>query len=188
MEFIPLHIDGVATPFRGRPSSIQSEGLPSLASNFSYQLPESRLRNDIETDTSPLPDPRTFDSVHLWKYHTHYNTCILYFRYIFICILICNIFCLFVGTNETPPSDKVLQDLCGYIAHGKLYAKLGRVLGVQDNEIQRIKEEQRDDLKETAFQVLKRWRELKGTGATKSVLRQALNEIGLHNVQLKDDP
>lgn len=81
-----------------------------------------------------------------------------------------------------------MQDLCGYIAHRNHYARLGRVLGVEDNEIQRIKEEQRDDLKETAFQVLKRWRELKGTGATKSVLRQALNEIGFHNVQLKDDP
>ena len=185
MEYIPLHNDGVATPLRGRPSSIQSEGLPSLASNFSYQLPESRLRNDIETDTSPLPDPRTFDSVHLWKNQTNYMYITAIF---FICILICYIFHLILGTNETPPSDKVLQDLCGYIAHGKLYAKLGRVLGVEDNEIQRIKEEQRDDLKETAFQVLKRWRELKGTGATKSVLRQALNERGLHNVQLKDDP
>ena len=95
---------------------------------------------------------------------------------------------MFVGTNETPPSDKVLQDLCGYIAHRNLYAQLGRVLGVEDNEIQRIKEEERGQLKETAFQTLKRWREMKGTGATKSILRQALNDIGLPNVQLKDDP
>lgn len=162
-----------------RPPSMQSEDFPPLASNFSFHL-----GNDIETDAALLPDPRMFDSIHLWKIiHVYYISTIF-----FIFILICYIFHLILGTNETPPSDKVLQDLCGYIAHRNHYAHLGRVLGVEDNEIQRIKEEQRDDLKETAFQVLKRWRELKGTGATKSVLRQALNEIGLHNVQLKDDP
>ena len=155
-----------------RPPSMQSEDFPPLASNFSFHL-----GNDIETDAALLPDPRMFDSIHLWK--------IIHVYYIH---KICYIFHFILGTNETPPSDKVLQDLCGYIAHGNRYAQLGRALGVEDNEIQRIKEEQRDDLKETAFQTLKRWRELKGMGATKSVLRQALNGMGLRNVQLKDDP
>ena len=95
LPVIPLHKEEVAAPFRGRPSSIQSEGLPSLASNFSYQLAESGLRNDIETDASPLPDPRTFDSVHF----NHYNTCNIIFQLYFSSVYLKFVTFLFVCRN-----------------------------------------------------------------------------------------
>lgn len=86
------------------------------------------------------------------------------------------------------PNDRELQSLCDSIADNNKYARLGRELGVNDNEIKRIKEEQNSDLLETSFQTLKRWRELKGKGATKGVLRQALRNVGLRDDILKDDP
>lgn len=78
--------------------------------------------------------------------------------------------------------------MCDSIADNNKYARLGRELGVNDNEIKRIKEEQNSDLLETSFLTLKRWRELKGKGATKGVLRQALRNVGLRDDILKDDP
>lgn len=94
---------------------------------------------------------------------------------------------VFDSRSHEVPSDRELQGLCSSIAHNNLYARLGRELGVKDNEIKRIKEEQNSDLLETAFQTLKKWREMKGTGATKGVLRQALRTVGLGDGILKDD-
>uniref|UniRef100_K1PUQ4 Uncharacterized protein n=1 Tax=Magallana gigas TaxID=29159 RepID=K1PUQ4_MAGGI len=90
--------------------------------------------------------------------------------------------------SQEVPSERELQGLCDSIADNNKYARLGRELGVKDNDIQRIKEEQNSDLLETSFQTLKRWREMKGKGATKGVLRQALRNVGLPADILKDDP
>lgn len=90
--------------------------------------------------------------------------------------------------SQEVPSDRELQGLCDSIADNNKYARLGRELGVKDNDIKRIKEEQNSDLLETSFQTLKRWREMKGKGATKGVLRQALRNVGLPGDILKDDP
>ncbi|XP_061164158.1 uncharacterized protein LOC133173216 [Saccostrea echinata] len=89
--------------------------------------------------------------------------------------------------NEIP-SDKELQYLCPHIAHCNNYARLGRELGVEDSEIKRIKEEQHGDLRETAFQTLKKWRELNGQLATKFKLQCALARIGINGISLVDDP
>jgi hypothetical protein len=88
------------------------------------------------------------------------------------------------------PTDKELQRMCSDIAHDNHYARLGRELGVKDSEIQRIKEEQKGDLREVAFQTLKKWREMNGDSASKFALQQALKSIGLSDVcaLLKDDP
>ncbi|XP_048773236.1 tumor necrosis factor receptor superfamily member 10B-like isoform X2 [Ostrea edulis] len=88
------------------------------------------------------------------------------------------------------PTDKELQRICSDIAHDNHYARLGRELGVKDSEIQRIKEEQKGDLREVAFQTLKKWREMNGNSATKLTLQQALKNVQLSSVcaSLKDDP
>lgn len=88
------------------------------------------------------------------------------------------------------PTDKELQRICPDIAHDNHYARLGRELGVKDSEIQRIKEEQKGDLREVAFQTLKKWREMNGNSATKLTLQQALKNVQLSSVcaSLKDDP
>ncbi|XP_062580628.1 uncharacterized protein LOC134242537 [Saccostrea cucullata] len=85
------------------------------------------------------------------------------------------------------PSDKELQNICPDIAHSNIYTRLGRELGVEDSEIKRIKEEQNGDLQETAFQTLKKWRELNGKSATKSKLQYALKRVGMGNISLIDD-
>nr|APG29681.1 EDAR [Crassostrea hongkongensis] len=90
--------------------------------------------------------------------------------------------------SQEVPNDRELQCLCDSIADNNKYARLGRELGVKDNEIKRMKEEQNNDLLETSFQTLKRWREMKGKGATIGALRQAFRNVGLPDDILKDDP
>ncbi|XP_048773234.2 uncharacterized protein LOC125678665 isoform X2 [Ostrea edulis] len=71
-------------------------------------------------------------------------------------------------------TDAQIQNLCPELAAGNTYRRLGRMLGVRDNDIEIIREENRDDPKEAAFQTLKKWREVKGQEATKRRLREAL--------------
>ncbi|XP_061164970.1 uncharacterized protein LOC133173923 [Saccostrea echinata] len=82
------------------------------------------------------------------------------------------------------PTDRELQRICPHIAHNNHFTRLGRELGVRDSEIQRIKEEQRNDSLEAAFQTLKKWREINGNLATKMVLQEALRRVELSHVHM----
>ena len=61
--------------------------------------------------------------------------------------------------------------------------RLGRVLGVQDSELEQIKENYHGNILEQSFRILKRWLQTKGRGATYTVLAQALLD---RTVALKD--
>jgi hypothetical protein len=73
-------------------------------------------------------------------------------------------------------TDAQIQQLCPELAANNTYRRVGRMLGVRDNAIDIIKEENRGDSKEAAFQTLKKWREIKGKEATKRRLLEALRD------------
>lgn len=56
----------------------------------------------------------------------------------------------------------------------KQRCRLGRVLGVEDGELEQIKENYREDSLEQSFRILKRWMEIKGSHATYTALAKAL--------------
>ena len=56
----------------------------------------------------------------------------------------------------------------------KQRCRLGRVLGVEDGELEQIKENYREDSLEQSFRILKRWMEIKGSDATYTALAKAL--------------
>ena len=56
----------------------------------------------------------------------------------------------------------------------KQRCRLGRVLGVEDGELEQIKENYRENSLEQSFRILKRWMEAKGRDATYTALAKAL--------------
>ena len=56
----------------------------------------------------------------------------------------------------------------------KQRCRLGRVLGVEDGELEQIKENYRENSLEQSFRILKRWMEIKGSNATYTALAKAL--------------
>lgn len=84
-----------------------------------------------------------------------------------------------MGSNERTGTltDAELQRLCPALAAKNSYRRVGRMLGVRDRDIDIIREETRGDPKESAFQTLKKWTELKGNDATRQQLCLALGCI-----------
>lgn len=84
-----------------------------------------------------------------------------------------------LGSNERTEilTDAELQKLCPALAAKNSYRRVGRMLGVRDRDIDIIREETRGDPKESAFQTLKKWTELKGKDATRQQLCLALRRI-----------
>lgn len=84
-----------------------------------------------------------------------------------------------MGSNERTETltDAELQRLCPALAAKNAYRRVGRMLGVRDRDIDIIREETRGDPKESAFQTLKKWTELKGNDATRQQLCLALGCI-----------
>lgn len=84
-----------------------------------------------------------------------------------------------MGSNERTEilTDAELQKLCPALAAKNSYRRVGRMLGVRDRDIDIMKEETRGDPKESAFQTLKKWTELKGKDATRQQLCLALRRI-----------
>lgn len=84
-----------------------------------------------------------------------------------------------LGSNERTETltDAELQRLCPALAAKNTYRRVGRMLGVRDRDIDIIREETRGDPKESAFQTLKKWTELKGNDATRQQLCLALGRI-----------
>lgn len=83
-----------------------------------------------------------------------------------------------LGSNGTGTlTDAELQRLCPALAAKNAYRRVGRMLGVRDRDIDIIREETRGDPKESAFQTLKKWTELKGNDATRQQLSLALGRI-----------
>lgn len=83
-----------------------------------------------------------------------------------------------MGSNGTGTlTDAELQRLCPALAAKNAYRRVGRMLGVPDRDIDIIREETRGDPKESAFQTLKKWTELKGNDATRQQLSLALGRI-----------
>lgn len=84
-----------------------------------------------------------------------------------------------MGSNERTETltDEELQRLCPALAAKNAYRRVGRMLGVRDRDIDIIREETRGDPKESAFQTLKKWTELKGNDATRQQLSLALGRI-----------
>jgi hypothetical protein len=162
--------------------------MPPLPSDFRYSLTTNpNLReDDIEVDA----DPRMYINYVLKKYFNEFIYICNMYSYFNVLLSISYLLGRFISEFSEVPSDKELQRICSGIAHNNHYARLGRELGVKDSEIQRIKEEQKGDLLEAAFQTLKKWREMNGNSATKFALLQALKSIGLSDVcaLLKDDP
>ena len=56
----------------------------------------------------------------------------------------------------------------------KQRCRLGRVLGVEDGELEQIKEDYPEKSLEQSFRILKRWMEIKGSDATYTALAKAL--------------
>ena len=56
----------------------------------------------------------------------------------------------------------------------KQRCRLGRVLGVEDGELEQIKEDYPEKSLEQSFRILKRWMEIKGSDATYTALAEAL--------------
>lgn len=69
----------------------------------------------------------------------------------------------------------------------KQRCRLGRVLGVEDGELEQIKENYREDSLEQSFRILKRWMEIKGSNATYTALAKALLDrtVALQSVLVK---
>ncbi|XP_061164973.1 uncharacterized protein LOC133173924 [Saccostrea echinata] len=140
----------------------KTDSVPYLESNFTYELDTiPSVEKDMECDGNRLHSFKPADS------HLQHLQAYLQYTY-------CNFYVSESELKSEMLTDAQLQDLCPELAASNNYRRVGRMLGVRDNDIEIINEQNRGDPKESAFQTLKKWRELKGKQATKQRLREAL--------------
>lgn len=108
------------------------------------------------------------------------------FVYLFVCLIIYSL-CFFLVENvkqqEIRESD--LMNIAKEII--KKRYRLGRVLGVQDSDLEQIKEDYHGNILEQSFRILKRWLEIKGSHATYSALAQALLDRTVNLTGVKEE-
>ena len=97
------------------------------------------------------------------------------FVYLFVCLfnhLQSLFFFLVENVKQQEIRESDLMNIAKEIM--KKRYRLGRVLGVQDSELEQITEDYHGNILEQSFRILKRWLEIKGSHATYSALAQAL--------------